>query len=101
MGKRDFFETSEACDRACKPVKVPTDEECLALNAMRSIKDRVRVIKKRLHEIASSEGHDNPGEKSHLETEMTRLKREWEEWENKREEAEKKRMILLGHLEEG
>ena len=101
MGKRDFFETSDACDRACKPLSVPTDKERIALNAMRRIKDRVRVIKKRLSEMALSDSNHGSEERLNLETEMTKLKGEWEEWEKKREEAEKERMILLGHIEGG
>jgi len=88
------------CDsKGCKPIEVPTEDELIALNAMRTIKDRSKRIKKRLYEISSPDG-DGPIEKVlELEKEMAQLKAEWREWEEKRKDAARERMILLGHEE--
>jgi len=80
-------------------LEVPTPEEREALSAMRSIKERVRALKKRLTELKDS-GHDEgTGEMSELEKELSHLKMEWDNWDEKRQEAAKERMILLGHEE--
>ena len=68
-----------------------------ALDAMRSIKERVRALKKRLTAL----GSDEPtGETLALEKELAHLKVEWDKWEQKRQKAAKERMILLGHEKE-
>ena len=87
------------CDKTCKGVEVPTGDELTALNAMRTIKDRVRVLKKKLSETASPDGDESNEKTSAMEKELARLKAEWQEWEGKREEAARVRMILLGHEE--
>ena len=85
--------------RTCHRVEVPSREEVNALDEMRKIKGRVRELKKMLSGISSmNEGRDD-GKTAELETEMARLKEEWNEWEKKREEAARQRMILLGHEE--
>ena len=65
---------------------------------MRKIKNRVRDIKTMLSELSPI---DNKGEEIlELEEEMKRLRAEWAEWEKRKEEAARQRMILLGHEEE-
>ncbi len=83
------------------PVKIelPTPAEKEALDAMRSIKERVRAIKKRLTNLRTSR-NDKDGEKiSGLEEELALLKVDWDKWEERRKEAARQRMILLGHEE--
>ena len=78
-------------------IEVPTPREREALAAMKSIKERVREIKKRLDEIEALKDGANAEEIVSLQGEMARLKQEWDSWERKREAAAKERMILLGH----
>jgi hypothetical protein len=98
MNKKENINFS--CDsKSCKPIEVPTEDEVVALNAMRTIKDRSKEIKKRISAISSLEGEGNTDEVSKLEREMAELKAEWTEWEEKRKDAARERMILLGHEE--
>lgn len=89
----------EACQKSCGKVEVPSEEELRALNAMRTIKEKVRDMRSRLSAMSSGAGAGKPGERESLETELERLKSEWETWERKRKEAAHERMVLLGHEE--
>ena len=91
MARKNDIENPTECDQSCKVSQVPTEDEMEALKAMRAIKDRVRDLKNRIDGSPESV----PG----LENEMARLKAEWNEWEEKRKDAARKRMILLGHEE--
>ena len=99
MAKKSNIEGSNEVESCCKKLEVPSEDEMVALNAMRAIKDRVRDLKKRLSEISSSQKDENSDEALRLEKEMAKLKLEWNEWEEKRKKAAKERMILLGHEE--
>ena len=90
---------SEELDSCCKKPDVPSEEEMVALNAMRSIKERVRDLKKRLSEVSSSHKEGDVEKALELEQKMDALKTQWNEWEEKRQKAAKERMILLGHEE--
>ena len=78
-------------------MEIPTPREREALAAMKSTKERVREIKKRLNELKALKEDAHAEEVVSLETEMARLKQEWDSWETKRDAAAKERMILLGH----
>jgi len=80
----------------CKRAEVPSDKEVAALSDMREIKARVKELKKRLSAISLHKG-EYLEEKSRLEKEMTELKAEWSELEEKRKKAAHDRMILLGY----
>ena len=82
---------------SCKPLEVPTDDEVKALNRLREIKKRVRAIKKELSHMASDASFYEL--KGRADKELLDLKKEWKEWEKKREKAARERMIALGHLE--
>ncbi|MBW2066527.1 MAG: hypothetical protein JRJ03_16580 [Deltaproteobacteria bacterium] len=84
------------CEDICSEREVPDDNELEALNAMRRIKDRVRMIRKRIDEVHSSEGNGS-AEVETLQEELKRLKDDWSRWEKRREEAARERMIKLGH----
>ena len=86
---RSNNENPTDCNKSCKGGELPTEDEMVALNAMRAIKDRVRDLKKRIA--------GGLGSVPELEREMTQLKAEWNEWEKKRKEAARERMIILGH----
>jgi chromosome segregation ATPase len=84
------------CGSGCQRIEVPSREEVEALNAMREIKKKVRELNKAISPLSTN----RPGEKAalqRLELEMERLKEDWKEWEQKRKEAARVRMILLGH----
>lgn len=88
---------SEEVDSCCKKMEVPSEDEVAALNAMRAIKERVRDLKARLSEVASSNRDEDKSEALTLEQKLEKLKAEWNEWEEKRKKAAKERMIFLGH----
>ena len=85
------------CAKVCKGVEVPSVEEIDALDAMREIKERVRCIKKKISCL--SDTISNKEEISNMENEIADLKIKWKEWDAKRMEAARTRMILLGHEE--
>ena len=85
------------CEKVCKGVEVPSREEIEALDAMREIKEQVRAIKKKVTGLSASTL--NQEEKVNIEKEITVLKEKWEKWDYKRKEAERTRMIMLGHEE--
>lgn len=96
MDTRDVSQTDAPTSCQGK-LQVPTEKEREALAAMKSIKERVRALKKRLTALKAS-GHDETtGEIRGLEKDLAQLKVRWDEWEQKREKAAKERMILLGH----
>lgn len=99
MRNKKIKETAAEVDSCCKKMEVPSEDEVVALNAMRAIKERVRDLKKRLSEISSSRKGKDKAEALELEEKMEKLKGEWNEWEEKRKKAAKVRMILLGHEE--
>ena len=78
-------------------VEIPTGKEKEALAAMKSIKERVRPLKKQLASLKSSGNDENAGVISELQEELARLKTEWDKWEEGRQKAAKERMIQLGH----
>ena len=80
----------------CKPMEIPTDDEVKALNRLLEIKKRVREIKKEFSHMASDASYYE--QRTQAENELLELKKEWNEWEKKRDEAARERMITLGHL---
>jgi len=78
-------------------MEMPTPGEREALAAMKSIKEGVREIKRRLDELNALKDDAHAEEIVSLEGDLARLKKEWNSWETKRDAAAKKRMILLGH----
>jgi len=89
----------EPCSRTCGKVEVPSDDELLALNAMRTIKEKVREIRNRLSEIPSGANLEESEGREFLKKELERLKYEWDTWERRRKKAAHERMVLLGHEE--
>ena len=77
--------------------EVPTEKEQEALSAMRSIKERVRELKKRLDAMKASDQDENAARISEIQEELAHLKVDWNRWEEKRKKAARERMILLGH----
>ncbi len=75
-------------------IQVPTEKELLALNSLRKIKEKVKQKKKELAALKAPEDQERI---KALEAELADLKAQWEDWEKKKEEAARERMILLGH----
>lgn len=98
MDGRDVFQT-DAPSSCQGKVEVPTEKEREALAAMKSIKESVRALKKRLAVLKASGRNETTGEIQELEKELAHLKVDWDKWEQKRQKAAKERMILLGHEE--
>lgn len=101
MDEKDKKTERSNCSNTCSQVEVPSREEVTALDNMRKIKIRVRELKKMVSEISSNRTTGENGKIAELEREMARLKKEWNEWEKRREDAAHQRMILLGHEEPG
>ena len=97
MDGENGSERTAACRNMCGNIQVPTEDELVALNAMRAIKEQVRILKQRIAAIHKSGHGENGEELPGIEKEMARLREEWRKWEEKREKAAKERMILLGH----
>jgi len=78
---------------------VPTEEEVNCLNELRYIKERVRELKKKISDLSAGLVGGIRDDLMDLEKEMADLKEEWLSWEEKRQQAAKERMIILGHEE--
>ena len=87
-------------DRTCHgKMEVPTPKEQEALAAMKSIKERVRELKRHLASLDTLGRDQDVDEILTKEDELARLKVDWNRWEEKRKAAAKERMIILGHEE--
>jgi hypothetical protein len=97
----DNPEVKTACVHSCKKIEVPTDEEVCALNELRCIKEEVRDLKKRISDLSAGLVAGTRDDLMILERQMEDLKEEWLSWEEKRQQAAKERMIILGHEQHG
>ncbi len=91
------LEKKSACVHSCKKIDVPTDEEVCALNELRCIKERMRDLKKKISDLSAGLVAGTRDDLMILEKQMEDLKEEWLSWEEKRQQAAKERMIILGH----
>jgi len=94
------MEKTTPCEKICKGIDVPTDDEVEALSAMKTLKLRVREVKKKMSDISSTKREGATQSLLALEQDLVRLKKEWDRWEDKRSKAARERMVLLGHEEE-
>ena len=96
----DIFGDKTVCQHSCKKIDVPTEEEVTALNQLRSIKERLRKTRKQISDLSA--GLVEGGTREDLvllEIQMADLKEEWLVWEEKRQQAARERMMILGHEE--
>ncbi|MCU0597256.1 MAG: hypothetical protein MUC98_17575 [Desulfobacterota bacterium] len=93
----DDLEGKTACAHSCKKIDVPTEEEVCALNELRCIKERVRELKKKISDLSAGVVSGTRDDLLVLENEMADLKEQWLSWEEKRQQAARERMIILGH----
>ena len=99
MGSGDISQNKGLA--SCKGrLQVPTEKEKEALAAMKSIKERVRALKKRLTALKASGHVETTGDILAVEKELAQLKVRWDKWEQTRQKAARERMILLGHEKE-
>ena len=78
-------------------MEIPTPREREALSAMKSLKERVQRIKKRIDEFKGLKDDTYAEEIGSLKEQLVPLRKEWNSLERKRDAAAKERMILLGH----
>ncbi|RJR32510.1 MAG: hypothetical protein C4576_29895 [Desulfobacteraceae bacterium] len=97
MVDQDELNSAGKCENHCRQIEVPTEEEVVALNAMRAIKQEVRILKDRLRGLSAEQGPQWVSERIALQKSLDRFKMEWNDWEKKRKVAAKRRMVLLGH----
>lgn len=97
MNKKKQSEHHPDCKTICGGTEVPTQEEIAVLKTMKDIKERVRILKTRLSELDSRRKNGDLEAISKLQGEMERLKTQWEQWDEKRRETARSRMIMLGH----
>ena len=95
------LEGKPTCVHSCKKIDVPTDEEVCALNELRCIKERVRELKKKISDLSAGLVAGTGDDLLLLEKQMEDLKQEWLSWEEKRQQAARERMIILGHEQPG
>ena len=81
----------------CKPIEIPTNDEVKALDKLREIKHQVREIKKQINFMGTDSSYYEQRFKA--DSELLSLKKEWAEWEKKRDDAARERMIALGHID--
>ena len=93
------MEKSIPCEKICKGIDVPTDDEVDALSAMKALKIRVRETKKKISDISFTNKKGKNESLLALEKDLVRLKEEWDRWDRKRNKAARERMVLLGHEE--
>jgi hypothetical protein len=98
MNALKTLQESCECQAGCRPLLIPTDEEVKALDALRSIKVRVREIKQKLKGLGAHEPGITDDKRDQFEQRLERLRAEWRVWEKRREEAARMRMVLLGHI---
>jgi sugar (pentulose or hexulose) kinase len=91
------LEGKPASGHSCKKIDVPTDEEVCALNELRCIKERVREMKKKISDLSAGVVAGTREDLLLLEEQMEALKQEWLSWEERRQQAARERMIVLGH----
>jgi chromosome segregation ATPase len=92
----ELSENETPCGEGCHRIEVPSEKEVEALNAMREIKKKVRELRKAISLLSAGKPSRDEGLQC-LESKMECLKKEWKDWEEKRTEAARTRMILLGH----
>jgi hypothetical protein len=90
-------EGKTACVHSCKKIDMPTEQEVCARNELRCIKERVRELKKKMSDLSAGPVGRSQDDLMDLEKEMADLKEEWLSWEEKRQQAARERMIILGH----
>lgn len=103
----------ETCSCTQKDYLIAEEEDALAM--LRQIKEKVKVEKARIKEIkryleSESEANEEKhpfgarlslekmrGELNACEQRLTQLKAQWDEWDKRRKEATREKLVRLGH----
>ena len=96
--------TSDDCE-TCHLSNELSDQESWILQEMRSIKEQVRSIADRLNELEkrikqptlNQTEEDRNAEWAKLEGQMANLRKEWQIWQGRLDEAIEQKLICLGH----
>ena len=99
MAKDDESKETPPISTCPGKIEVPTEAETAILAEMKSIKERVRELKRRLNQLTALGSGENAHEAGELKQELARFKAEWEELDRKRQKAAKVRMARLGQEE--
>jgi hypothetical protein len=75
----------------CSPKIYVSNEEAALLAAMRRLRERSLGLRREIKEMET-------GERGNLEAELHELRGEWRALAERREEAFRQKMIMLGHL---
>jgi hypothetical protein len=102
--------TPAQADPACKTCpsnETVTEQESWILKEMRGLKDQMRPVAQRLFELEDrikkptlQETDDQRNaEWAKLEGQMADLRKEWQKWQERLDEAIEQKLICLGHIE--
>lgn len=83
---------SDDAGQTCGPAGYVSNEEAALLAAMRQLGQQATDVKVQL------DATQDPGERHRLEHRLDELRRRRSELENRREQAYKRKMVMLGHL---
>jgi hypothetical protein len=78
-------------EASCSPKIYVSNEEVALLDAMRSLREQSKELKKEMRDA-------EPERRSQLESELGDLRAEWKDLAARRETAFIRKMIMLGHL---
>lgn len=87
-----FDDPPEGDEPSCSPKVYVSNEESALLDAMRGLRDQAVELRARLKNA------DNADDRDRIEAELTELRARRSELAARREEAYKRKMIMLGHL---
>lgn len=91
----------ESCD--CSPKELVIKEEEEALAVLRDLKKQVHSRKARIAElkqelVGDSQNAEMKNELKKCEEKLKELRVQWDEWDKKRQEATRQKLIRLGHI---
>ena len=87
-----FDDEADDHESSCSPKIYVSNEEKMLLDTMRQLRDRAVELRSRLKETDSAE------ERSRIEKELAELRAQRSDLAIRREQAYKRKMIMLGHL---
>jgi 5-methylthioribose kinase len=83
----------ETEEPSCSPRVYVSNEEAAVVRAMHDVKARADVLRRRLLDAGSASDQGQ-----HLEAELSTLRTQWSELCRRREQAYRRKMVMLGHL---
>ena len=89
-----FDDQPDDDDSSCSPKVYVSNEEKTILDAMRGLREQAVELKQQLKNVESAEDHRS------IEEELARLRAQRSDLAIRRDQAFKRKMIMLGHLPE-